>query len=295
MTNQHPASAGPDEPPTQPIPLPPRVQSGPPPRRGRGRLGPRVTALALVAGLLGGGVGVAGGYLVAGGDLAPLPSAGAAPVSTVSNPLTGVEHAAAVASRSVVDVSWSAGRAGAGGSGVVLTADGLVLTNNHVVEGAAATNAPIAVTLPDGSRKTARVVGADGGGDLAVLRIEGASGLTPAQLGDSGALRVGQQVVAIGSPLGLEGTVTSGIVSALRREVTGRTELGTAISYQGVQTDAPVNKGNSGGALVDLSGRVVGINSAIATSDSSDGSIGIGFAIPVDQARRVVERITGGR
>ncbi|MCP2261781.1 putative serine protease PepD [Streptoalloteichus tenebrarius] len=292
MTSQH--ASGPQDPPTTPIPLPLLTHPAAPergPERRRGRL--RVTALALAAGLLGGGVGVAGGYLVADRDQGVVTSPGAAPVNAASTSLTGVENAAAVASRSVVDVAWSTGRSGAEGSGVILTADGAVLTNNHVVEGAVATGAPITVTLPDGAKRPARVVGRDGGSDLAVLRVDGASGLTPAQFGDSAGLRVGQQVVAIGSPLGLEGTVTSGIVSALDRSVSGRTDLGTAVSYRGVQTDAPINKGNSGGALVDLSGRVVGINSAIATSDTSDGSIGIGFAIPADQARQVADRILG--
>jgi putative serine protease PepD len=163
-----------------------------------------------------------------------------------------------------------------------------VLTNNHVVAGA---SGPIIVTLQDGSQHSARVVGTAPSYDLAVLQIENASGLTPATLGSSADLQVGQEVVAIGSPRGLTGTVTTGIVSALNRTVQVQGEDGTAVVYNGLQTDAPINQGNSGGPLVNLNGQVVGINSAIETAGQNAGSIGLGFAIPIDQAKRVAQEI----
>jgi putative serine protease PepD len=174
------------------------------------------------------------------------------------------------------------------GSGVVLTSEGHVLTNNHVVAGS---TGEITVTLADGSERTATVVGTAPSYDLAVLQLEDASGLTPATLGNSSDLQVGQQVVAIGSPKGLSGTVTTGIVSAFDRTVQVQGEDGSAVVYNGLQTDAPINQGNSGGPLVNLQGEVVGINSAIATAGQSTGSIGLGFAIPVDQAERVAQEI----
>ena len=151
-----------------------------------------------------------------------------------------------------------------GGSGVILTSDGAILTNNHVVAGS---SGPITVTLADGSEHTASVVGTSPSYDLAVIRVDNASGLTAATLGRSTDVQVGQQVVAIGSPQGLTGTVTTGIVSALDRTVGVQGEDGSAVVYNGLQTDAPINQGNSGGPLVNLDGQVVGINSAIATSN----------------------------
>jgi len=178
------------------------------------------------------------------------------------------------------------------GSGVILTADGNVLTNNHVVAGA---TGDITVTLADGSEHQATVVGTSPSYDLAVIKLQGVSGLKPATLGRSADVQVGQQVVAIGSPQGLTGTVTTGIVSAFDRTVSVQGEDGSTVVYNGLQTDAPINPGNSGGPLVNLDGQVVGINSAIATTGSSSGSqggsIGLGFAIPVDQAKRVSEEI----
>ena len=179
-------------------------------------------------------------------------------------------------------------RGSAEGSGIVLTADGAVLTNNHVVAG---TSGTITVTLADGSQHPATVVGAAPSYDLAVLRMQDVSGLTAATLGRSADLQVGHQVVAIGSPQGLTGTVTTGIVSALNRTVGVQGEGGQAVVYNGLQTDAPINQGNSGGPLVNLDGQVIGINSAIATAGQSSGSIGLGFTIPIDQARRVAQEI----
>ncbi len=143
-----------------------------------------------------------------------------------------------------------------------------MLTNNHVVAGA---QGPITVTLADGSEHQATVVGTSPSYDLAVIKIQGVSGLTPASLGKSADLQVGQQVVAIGSPQGLTGTVTNGIVSAFNRTVAVQGEDGSSVVYNGLQTDAPINPGNSGGPLVNLDGQVVGINSAIATASSTAG------------------------
>jgi putative serine protease PepD len=168
------------------------------------------------------------------------------------------------------------------GSGFVIDGSGHVLTNAHVVgRGTTAT-----VVLNDGRRLGATVVGEDEDEDLAVLRVGDASGLTPARLGRSSELAVGDQVLAIGSPLGLSGTVTAGIVSALDREV----GLGGSSRRTAVQTDASINPGNSGGPLVNARGEVVGVNTAIATSRGG-GNIGIGFAIPIDRAAPIAESI----
>jgi putative serine protease PepD len=199
-----------------------------------------------------------------------------------------VAGAAAAAMPSTVDIRVVTSQGVAEGSGVILTADGAVLTNNHVVSGS---NGTITVTLADGSEHTATIAGTSPSYDLAVLRMQNVSGLTAATLGRSADLQVGQQVVAIGSPQGLTGTVTSGIVSALNRTVGVQGEDGSAVVYNGLQTDAPINQGNSGGPLVNLDGQVIGINSAIATAGQSSGSIGLGFTIPIDQARRVAQEI----
>ena len=189
---------------------------------------------------------------------------------------------------STVDLRVELAQGVAEGSGVVLTADGNVLTNNHVVAGART----ISVTLSDGSEHPATVVGTAPSYDLAVVKLQGVSGLTPAVLGQSGDVQVGQPVVAIGSPQGLTGTVTTGIVSAFNRTVQVQGEDGSGVVYNGLQTDTPINPGNSGGPLVNLDGQVIGINSAIATGGGqSNGSIGLGFAIPVDQAKRVAQEI----
>lgn len=257
-------------------------------RRGRTMTG--IVAAALVAGLVGAGAGFGGAYALLGDgnpttQLTSVPS-----VTNAASTVPGsVADAAAKATPSTVDIRVTTGQGTAEGSGVVLTADGDVLTNNHVVAGS---GNDITVTLVDGSEHPATVVGTSPSYDLAVLRIERVSGLTPATLGRGEDVRVGQQVVAIGSPQGLTGTVTTGIVSAFDRTVAVRGQDGSGVVYNGLQTDAPINQGNSGGPLVNLDGQVVGINSAIATSGGqSTGSIGLGFAIPVDQARRVAQEI----
>ncbi|MGC8834586.1 MAG: S1C family serine protease [Armatimonadota bacterium] len=166
------------------------------------------------------------------------------------------------------------------GSGIIVSRDGYILTNNHVVEDAA----DITVTLSDGRQLKARSLGGDSRLDLAVLKV-GANGLPTAPLGDSDKLQVGQLVIAIGNPLGFERTVTTGIVSALRRTLQGPTaELENLI-----QTDATINPGNSGGPLVDSSGRVIGVNTAIVSPTGT--SIGIGFAVPINTARSVLSQV----
>ncbi|MDT7744190.1 MAG: putative serine protease PepD, partial [Actinomycetota bacterium] len=211
------------------------------------------------------------------------------------------------------------------GSGIVISADGLILTNAHVLEAGEAQQssggglgglggllgggqqqqqqaAPqLQAVFQSGQVAPVQVVGTDATADLAVVRATGVSGLSPVTLGDSSQLQVGQGVVAVGSPLGLSGTVTSGIVSALQRPVaTGGAQSGQATVIDAVQTDAAINPGNSGGALVDMNGRVVGITSAIASlgSGSSEGggqqqsgSIGLGFAIPINQAKRIGDQL----
>jgi putative serine protease PepD len=197
---------------------------------------------------------------------------------------------------SVVAVQVSSQRASGEGSGVLLDAEGHVLTNNHVVSGAGS-SAQLAVVLSDGRGYSASVVGTDPSTDLAVIQIENApSDLTPATIGSSASVQVGDPVMAIGNPLGLADTVTTGIVSALNRPVTTEAESGdTAVYTNAVQTDAAINPGNSGGALVDGTGAVIGITSSIATlgayEGGQSGNIGLGFAIPVDEAKDVADQL----
>ena len=253
----------------------------PPPRRGMASV---ITA-AVLAGVVGGAAGFGGAYALmdrgSGPGLTQQPGS-----SNSANLVPGsVGAAAQKAMPSTVDIRVQLAQGVAEGSGVVLTADGNVLTNNHVVAGA---NGQIQVTLADGSEHPATVVGTSPSYDLAVIKVTDAQNLTPAVLGQSSSLAVGQPVVAIGSPQGLTGTVTTGIISAFNRTVATEGENGgPSVVYNGLQTDAPINHGNSGGPLVNLDGQVIGINSAIA----GDNSTGLGFAIPVDQAKRVAEEI----
>jgi putative serine protease PepD len=264
------------------------------PGKPRGRTG--IVVAALIAGLVGGGAAGAGTFALLDHSGSGVQLTQSAPGSGAAAAAPGsIAAAAAKAAPSTVDIQVNLAQGSGEGSGVILTADGDVLTNNHVVAGSTGT---ITVTLADGSEHPATVVGTSPSYDLAVIKIQGVSGLTPATLGQSANLQVGQQVVAIGSPQGLTGTVTNGIVSAFNRTVTVQSESGGApVVYNGMQTDAPINPGNSGGPLVNLDGQVVGINSAIATASSGGGqggSIGLGFAIPIDQATRVAQEIMQG-
>jgi putative serine protease PepD len=181
------------------------------------------------------------------------------------------------------------------GSGVVVRADGYILTNNHVVA-AAENGGTVNVTFSNGKTVPARIVGHDSTADLAVVKVDGVSDLKAAVFADAEKLKVGQSVLAVGAPLGLSNTVTEGIVSTLHRPVaTGEAGAGSQAVIDAVQTDAAINPGNSGGALVDLAGRVVGINSAIASTGSSQGgqsgNIGVGFAIPSNSATKIAGQL----
>ncbi|HEX6920059.1 MAG TPA: trypsin-like peptidase domain-containing protein [Actinomycetes bacterium] len=283
--------------PWSPPQQPPPPQPPAPPRRGPRRGVALLVAVALGAGLVGGGAGAA--LTAATEDKPAVVNALDAKPSGADAPTGSVERVAAAVLPSVVSIEVRTAGGGGEGTGVILSSDGLILTNNHVVA-AAAQGGTLRVTFNDGTSKAATIVGRDPVTDLAVIRAQGASGLRPATLGDSSTLDPGQAVVAIGSPLGLQGTVTSGIVSALDRPV--RTGGGDASGedrstvIDAIQTDAAINPGNSGGPLVDMQGRVVGINSAIASLGSGlggqSGSIGLGFAIPANQARRIADQLT---
>jgi putative serine protease PepD len=216
--------------------------------------------------------------------------------TAASLPAGSVASVAAALLPSVVSITVSGHDEQDEGTGIILSGDGNILTNNHVVE-AAATSGVIAVTFSNGKTVTATIVGRDPTSDLAVIKAANVTGLHPATLGSDSSLVVGQQVIAVGSPLGLSNTVTSGIISSLNRPVCtqncGGSGSGTTPTVlDAIQTDAAINPGNSGGPLVDMAGRVVGINSAIATldqslGDSQSGNIGVGFAIPIDEAKRI--------
>jgi len=226
-----------------------------------------------------------------------LASAAATPRAATSLGPGMVEEVAAKVVPSVVQLETDVADQSDQGSGIVLTSDGLIMTNAHVVAADAdPAEARSRVTFSDGSTAPFDVVATDPTSDVAVVQAKGVSGLTPITLGTSDDLRVGQEVVAVGSPLGLEGTVTTGVISALNRPVsTGPNSETSSTTLDTIQTDAPINPGNSGGALVDANGRLIGMNSALATLDDSpdteSGSIGLGFAIPIDQAKRIADEL----
>jgi S1-C subfamily serine protease len=256
------------------------------------RLSVLVLLAVLLVGAVGGGVGW---YLTRANDETPLLAPGTQ-LSEVDPGVTrqpgSVSQIAENVMPAVVSIEVRVGQAGATGSGVVIQGEnGYIVTNNHVVSGAdGVEGAEIRAVFFDGSGSAARIVGRDPASDIAVLKVE-KPGLVTAALGSSGDVVVGDPVVAIGSPLGLAGTVTSGIVSALERPVRLAGEgSDTNAVISAVQTDAPINPGNSGGALVDATGALVGINTAIA-STGAGGSIGLGFAIPVDTVRDIAEQL----
>ena len=261
------------------------------------------TSVAVLGAIIGASVG-AGAGVVAHNYLTR-------PAAIVVNNLENVNWAtaaSATAAPSVVTIRVSGMSSGGNGSGVVLTADGYILTNAHVVSVNGSTaNVRLSVRTNDGGVYSATLVGADPTNDLAIVKIEPTKPLTPIQFADSAMLNVGDQVVAIGAPLGLEATVTKGIVSALNRTIqvassespdqsslefwSGNT--GRPINLNVIQTDAAINPGNSGGALVNDRGELVGINVAIATAGtfSQSGNIGVGFAIPANVAKRISDEI----
>ncbi|MEU4931229.1 trypsin-like peptidase domain-containing protein [Streptomyces yokosukanensis] len=295
----------------------------PEPRRKRNR-GPvaLLAAVAIVAAAVGGGTAYAFQELT-GKDTAA--TAGTSTHVVPTGKKGDVAAIAAAVSPSVVEIQATLSNGSSTGSGVIISSGGEIVTNNHVISGAQS----IKARTSDGKSYTAEVVGTDSSKDLALIKLQGASGLRPASLGNSSNVQVGDTVVAIGSPEGLTGTVTSGIVSALNRDVTVSTdesqgqgqgqgqgggqwpfEFGgrhfngdtgsSTTTYKAIQTDASLNPGNSGGALIDASGNVIGINSAMyssseQSSQSSDaGSIGLGFAIPVDTVKSDLAKLRAG-
>jgi putative serine protease PepD len=244
-------------------------------------------SMALIAGVIGSVVGRTSASLDTKTNLVSTKS-------TIERKPDSVAGIAARVSPSVVSIEVSKGNNGGSGSGFFLDSTGHILTNNHVISLAATAGASIQVKLANGKNYDAELVGRDVSYDLAVIKIA-VTDAPALQLGDSDKIQVGDGVIAIGSPLGLTGTVTSGIISAKNRPVTSGSGTRESSFINALQTDAAINPGNSGGPLVDLSGAVVGINSAIATTGSGfggqSGSIGLGFAIPINQARKTADQL----
>ncbi|HEU5334224.1 MAG TPA: trypsin-like peptidase domain-containing protein [Actinocrinis sp.] len=274
---------------------------------GPGRM---VLVAAIVAALIGAGVGAGVTYALKGNNnsssASSLTSSNSTStgsgLNTASPNSTQVTSVAAKVLPSVVTITVTASDgSGDEGTGIIISSDGQILTNNHVIATAATSNASVTVTFDNGKITPATILGRDTSSDLAVIKASGVTGLTKADLGDSSTLSVGQAVVAIGAPLGLSNTVTTGIVSALNRPVSPSSDSSSSSQSNSVldaiQTDAAINPGNSGGPLVDMSGKVIGINSAIATASSdslsggTSGSIGLGFAIPINQAEWVAKEL----
>ncbi|MGJ5897719.1 S1C family serine protease [Streptomyces niveiscabiei] len=291
------------------------AQPAPKKRRTRGPLA-LLAAVAIVAAAIGGGTAYGIQELTHKDDTVAAAATSVVPAGKKGD----VAAIAAAVSPSIVEVKAALGNGSSTGSGVIITSDGEIVTNNHVIAGAT----QIKVSTSDGRTYTAKVVGTDSKKDLALIKLEGASGLKTASLGDSSAVDVGDSVIAIGSPEGLTGTVTSGIVSALNRDVTVSTdesqgqqqqqgggwpfEFGgrqfngdtgsSTTTYKALQTDASLNPGNSGGALIDMNGNIIGINSAMysaSSSESSDaGSVGLGFAIPINTVKADLATLRAG-
>ena len=246
-----------------------------------------VIVLAVIVGLIAGGIGATIGRTTAD-------NLGANLVQTENVVERAPGSIAALAARlipAVVSISVSSGSGSGTGSGFFLDSNGYILTNNHVVE-SAAKSGRITVETSDNKKYPAKLIGRDSSYDLAVLKINVQSAPT-LQLGNSDQVMVGDSVIAIGSPLGLSGTVTAGIISSKNRAVTTGNGSGESSFINALQTDAAINPGNSGGPLVDSTGAVIGINSAIATLgvSSQAGSIGLGFAIPINQAKKTAEQL----
>ncbi|MFG2472739.1 S1C family serine protease [Streptomyces canus] len=290
-------------------------------KRTRGPLA-LLAAVAIVAAAIGGGTAYGIQELTGNDTVASSSSTSTSVVpSSAKGTVSGVAKAV---SPSIVEINATSNAGESTGSGVIITSDGEIITNNHVISGATS----IKVSTSDGKTYTAKVVGTDSKKDLALIKLENASGLSVAALGNSDGVQVGDEVVAIGSPEGLTGTVTSGIVSALNRDVTVATEEGqsqgqgqgqsggngqwpfefggqqfngdtgsSTTTYKAIQTDASLNPGNSGGALIDMNGNIIGINSAMysASSDSSTaGSAGLGFSIPINTVKSDLASLRAG-
>ncbi|MGW0818933.1 S1C family serine protease [Streptomyces viridiviolaceus] len=312
----------PAQPPAQPVTADAAGPGDPAePRRKRARRGPvaLLAAVAIVAAAVGGGTAYGIQELTGNDTVASSATSTNVVPSSQKGTVAGVARAV---SPSIVEISAASNAGSSTGSGVIITSDGEIITNNHVVSGASS----VKVTTSDGKEYTAQVVGTDSKKDLALIKLEDASGLKAATLGDSAGVRVGDEVVAIGSPEGLTGTVTSGIVSALDRDVTVSTDEGqqqqqqrqgggwpfefggqefngdtgsSTTTYKAIQTDASLNPGNSGGALIDMNGNIIGINSAMysaaGSSSSADaGSVGLGFAIPINTVKADLSDLRAG-
>jgi putative serine protease PepD len=284
------------------------VPPGWPPQAGGSRKPPGGGRKFVLAGVAALAIALFSGSVGAATAVALNDSSSPAAVQTGNSSVTRVvdrsslAQIAAAVQDSVVSITTGSGE----GSGVVLTADGYIVTNNHVVS--SAQNANVTVIFADGTKTAAKVVGTDERTDLAVIKADGVTDLKAATFGDSSQIQVGDTVLALGSPLGLEGSVTAGIISAKDRSIRAGGEQeqqspwGSQQQQQApttmtglLQTDAPINPGNSGGALVSTNGEVIGINSAIATSGSGTGNIGLGFAIPSNKAKQVAESLMQGK
>ncbi len=295
-----PAWMAPPLPPPPPPPaprLPIRLAPNKPMRGGLGQVAVVALFAALLAGLLGG----AFGYVMAARTVGPSISLGSSASGTPALARRPPGSIAGIAQRvqpAVVTIDIRSASSTGNGSGFVISKDGYILTNNHVAE-PAERGGSLTVVFHDGTTSPARIIGRDPGSDVAVIKVN-KNNLPTVQFADSDKVAVGDPVIAFGSPLGLNGTVTTGIVSALERPVkTGGKEGGEEAYMAAIQTDAAINPGNSGGPLVDGDGRVIGIDSAIATIPGETGkigSIGLGFAIPMNQAKRTAEQlIANGR
>jgi putative serine protease PepD len=266
---------------TPPAATPPAAEPPPRPRRRRRRALPATAAAVAVSAI------AVAGYAVGAGGEAPADSAASLPASTGKLAPTQINTIYARAGEAVVSVQAGGGS----GTGFLIDRDGTIVTNAHVVGSAS----QVRVRFDDdASPVTARVVGTDPSSDLAVLKVDAsaADGVTPLTLADSGTVEVGDAAIAIGFPLGLDKTATAGIVSGLEREI--EAPNGFRID-EVIQTDAPINPGNSGGPLLDAKGRVIGVNSQIATSGAGGGNVGIGFAVPSDTVREIVPKLQAGQ
>ena len=280
----YPAAAVPPPPPAYPVET----------QRGSGGSGGRIALIAVGALALALVSGTIGSVVVRAAD-----GNGKAPTQVVTRQAapqvdrSSVADVAETVLPSVVDITTQEGE----GSGVVMSADGYIVTNNHVVEGAAGNT--VNVTFNSGKTAKATIVGTDPAGDIAVIKAQGVTGLTAAKFGDSDSMRVGDTVLAIGSPLGLQGSVSEGIISALHRTIQEGAEQGSGNTGHSIsdalQTDAAINPGNSGGALVNLAGEVVGINTAIASTGQQSGNIGVGFAISSNKVKSAAEQLQKGQ
>ena len=292
------AQYGHNQPPARPqnYYLPPSAQQFPgqtPNRKGSGHGAKVSVGLAVGMALIAGAVGGVAGNLANGSSLFDSQASLVATTNVVERSPESVSAIAARVLPSVVSISTRSSMGGGTGTGFVIRSDGYILTNNHVVENVLQSGT-LNVSFNDGKVVRGKIVGVNPAYDLAVIKVT-RTGVPALQFGDSDKVQVGDSVIAIGSPLGLSGTVTSGIISAKNRAVTAGDGQSESSFINALQTDAAINPGNSGGPLVDKTGAVVGVNSAIATLGSSfgsqSGSIGLGFAIPINQARRTAEEL----